>query len=380
MKPNLDIAILGLTVTSSWGNGHATTYRSLIRGLAARGHRITFLERDLPWYAGNRDSPRVPGATVHLYNELEELYRFEELVRAADLVIVGSYVPEGVRVGQWVTAVADGLAVFYDIDTPVTVAKLRSGEEEYVSRELIRRYDAYWSFTGGPVLRTLESEFGAPIAQALYCSVDTTHYHPVSTPYCWQLGYLGTYSEDRQPALDELLLGPARLWPEERFVVAGPQYPKTIVWPPNIARTIHLSPREHAEFYGSQRFTLNITRQAMKRAGYSPSVRLFEAAACGAAIVSDEWDGLDRMFRPEYEILIAETAEDVMRILRDVPEERRRSIAGRARQRVLAEHTAERRASEVECFVKAITDNRIPLRRVSPGSPEEVNVPKRLTV
>ena len=140
----MQIAILGLSITSSWGNGHATTYRALVRQLAARGHEVTFLERDLPWYAANRDMPKPPGATTVIYDDVDRLISdYETVVRDADIVIVGSYVPEGIAVGEWVTDVAGGVTAFYDIDTPVTLAKLSNGGADYISRSLIERYDLY---------------------------------------------------------------------------------------------------------------------------------------------------------------------------------------------------------------------------------------------
>ncbi len=362
MSRSFDIVILGLTVTSSWGNGHATTYRSLIRGLAARGHRILFLERDAPWYAGNRDEPNPPGTSTWIYDSFDELVRrFEGVVEQAALVIVGSYVPDGVQCGEWVTSVAAGKTAFYDIDTPVTLAKLEAGDEEYITPALIRRYNAYFSFTGGPILHTIESQYGSPMARPLYCSVDPEKYHPVSTETRLDLGYLGTYSADRQPALEALLLEPARQWRSGRFAVVGPKYPESIRWPSNVQRTIHLSPREHASFYGAQNFTLNVTREAMKQAGYSPSVRLFEAGACGVPVISDWWEGLDSVFRIGKEVLVTETTEDALRILHDLPETERRAIAESARRRVLAEHTPEQRAIQLEGYVKEMDDNHLSL-------------------
>src|SRR4051812_3498305 len=290
----MKIIILGLSITSSWGNGHATTYRGLVGELAARGHDVLFLERDLPWYADNRDVRRIPHVQVTLYRSLAELKRrHEKAVREADAVIVGSYVPDGIAVGEWVVHTAEGVTAFYDIDTPVTLTRLRRREAEYVSHELIRAYDLYLSFTGGPTLQVIEDEFGSPRARALYCSVDPQAYFPESHTPKWNLGYLGTYSVDRQPALERLLLEPAREWTEGRFVVAGAQYPEDIVWPTNVDRVQHLPPRKHRGFYNRQRFTLNITRADMVAAGYSPSVRLFEAAACGTPIISDLWPGLE---------------------------------------------------------------------------------------
>ncbi|HJT87811.1 MAG TPA: glycosyltransferase, partial [Bryobacteraceae bacterium] len=311
MKTCYDIVILGLSVTSSWGNGHATTYRGLIRGLARRGHRVLFLECDVPWYADNRDQPHPPGATTELYGGLDDLVaRFEQPVRDAALVIVGSFVPDGARVGQWVTSVARGTTAFYDIDTPVTLAALNNGEHRYLTPALIRRYHLYLSFTGGPTLRFLENHYGSPMARVLYCSVDPEHYRPLPRSCRWDLGYLGTYSGDRQPALERLLLKPARKWRKGRFAVVGPLYPEDLRWPANVFRQVHLSPAQHAAFYSSQRFTLNITRAAMKDAGYSPSVRLFEAGACGVPVISDWWEGLDSIFAIGKEVLVASSADD----------------------------------------------------------------------
>jgi spore maturation protein CgeB len=354
----LDIVILGLSITSSWGNGHATTYRGLVRELSRRGHRVRFLERDAAWYAGNRDMPRPPWGDTHLYSSLLELKeKHESAVREADLVVVGSFVPHGIEVAGWVSATAGGLTAFYDIDTPVTVRRLERGDCDYLSRELVPRFDLYLSFTGGPILRHLEAELGARAARPLYCSVDPDLYRPDAREPRWELGYLGTYSDDRQPALERLLLEPARRLPARRFVVAGPQYPDSIRWPRNVKRVTHLSPREHASFYSAQRFTLNVTRADMVLWGWSPSVRLFEAAACGVPIISDEWDGLSTLFEPGKEILLARDAGDALRWLRDLPEAERVRIGLRARKRVLASHTAAHRAMELEAHVAEIRES-----------------------
>lgn len=347
----LDIVILGLSITSSWGNGHATTYRGLVRELTRRGHRVLFLERDKPWYAGNRDMPNPPFGRTILYRGLAELKRrWKRQVESADLVIVGSYVPQGVSVGEWVTQTAGGATAFYDIDTPVTLDKLARGENEYISPELIPRFGMYLSFTGGPTLRRLERKYGSPMARPLYCSVDPELYFPEKRACKWEMGYLGTYSADRQPPLERLLLEPARRLSRRNFVVVGPQYPEDLQWPPNVKRVIHLPPAKHRAFYNSQRFTLNITRAAMIEAGYSPSVRLFEAAACGVPIISDAWEGLDTLFKPDREIFIARDSDEVVRLLRTTTERQRREMAARARQRVLADHTAAHRAAELEGY------------------------------
>jgi spore maturation protein CgeB len=347
----MNIVVLGLSITSSWGNGHATTYRGLVRELSARGHRVLFLERDAPWYADNRDLPEPPYGRTELYGSVAELRaRHTDAVREADVVIVGSYVPDGIAVGEWVVRTAGGATAFYDIDTPVTLAKLERGECDYLTPSLVSRYHMYLSFTGGPTLARIEETYGSPMARPLYCSVDETLYYPESVDERWDLGYMGTYSADRQPVLDRLLLEPARRWRAGRFVVAGPQYPSTVVWPRNVKRITHLAPREHRTFYNAQRFTLNITRADMVAAGYSPSVRLFEAAACGTPIISDRWAGLETLFTPDEEILLVRRAADVLRRLSETTEEQRRAIGARARERVLAEHTAAHRAAELEGY------------------------------
>ena len=351
------LVVLGLSVTSSWGNGHATTYRALLRAMAARGHEIVFLEADRPWYAAHRDLPAPAFCRTHLYDEVADLeQRFAALVRGADAVLLGSYVPDGVAVGDWVLATARGVTAFYDIDTPITLARLAAGEETYLVSRQIPAFDLYLSFAGGPTLTRLEESFGARAARALYCSVDEAAYRPLAVPDRWRLGYLGTYSADRQPILEALLLAPAAALPRHEFVVAGPQYPDDLAWPGNVARIEHLPPATHAEFYNSQSFTLNVTRRDMAEVGHAPSVRLFEAAACGVPIISDVWPGLDAFFTPGREILCAAETSDVVRWLEGLDEPARRAIGEAGRRRVLEAHTAAHRAHELETYLIAAAE------------------------
>jgi spore maturation protein CgeB len=398
------LVFLGLSLSSSWGNGHATTYRALLAALARRGHSITFLEREQPWYAAHRDLRNPNYCELVFYESPDDLHRFAPLLRDSDAVVVGSYVPESLRVMDVVRSVVaprvlagegrassvmagDGrpykystvtppprlgwpafagqdtggygvggpdprpLLCFYDIDTPITLRKLAAGDTEYLSAAMVPRFDLYLSFTGGPMLRVLEEAYGARMARALYCSADPAQYHPVDTPKRWALGYLGTYSADRQPPLDRLLLEPARRLPHLRFVVAGSLYPADIAWPSNVDRIDHLPPAEHAAFYASLDWALNVTRADMIRAGYSPSVRLFEATACGTPVISDDWPGLCTLFEPDRELLIAPDTESVMRAL-TMAEAQRLEIGHAGRQRTLRQHTAERRARELETYLR----------------------------
>ncbi|HTJ57735.1 MAG TPA: glycosyltransferase [Devosiaceae bacterium] len=348
MNKRLDIVVIGLTLSSSWGNGHATTYRGLLRGLFALGHEILFLERDVEWYRSHRDLADPDFCDLVYYASVDELIaRHAKRIERADAVIVGSYVPEGVTVIDRVAARKPRQLLFYDIDTPVTLAKLRAGQVEYLAHRQIPLFDDYLSFTGGPTLRRLETEFGARRADELYCSVDADHYRPTGEAPKWDLGYLGTYSPDRQPALEKLLLEPARRLPEMRFVVAGPQFPPGIAWPKNVERIDHLPPGEHPGFYGRQRFTLNITRADMVAAGWSPSVRLFEAAACATPIISDEWDGLDQLLPEGEALLVARSSQDVVTALTGIGQARSLEIGAAARARILASHTGLARARQL---------------------------------
>lgn len=352
----MKFVVIGLSVTSSWGNGHATTYRALLKELAKLGHDILFLEKDVPWYAPHRDLPNPDFCRLGLYQTNEELWKdYAAEVAGADVVIVGSYVQQGVEVGEWVIKTANGIKAFYDIDTPVTLAKLERGDYEYITPELISKYDMYLSFTGGPILGYLERYYGSPCARALYCSVDPEQYFPENKEAKWELGYLGTYSTDRQPTVELLLNKAAKAYGNGKFVVAGPQYPESINWPQNVERIEHLPPALHRDFYNTQKFTLNVTRDDMIKAGFSPSVRLFEAAACGVPIISDYWDGLTSLFEEESEILIARSTADVLHYLNNIGEEERKQIGENARQKVLKAHTAKVRAHELEQYIiKAI--------------------------
>ena len=351
----MKLVVFGLSISSSWGNGHATTYRALLRAFAARGHSVVFYEWDAPWYRGSRDLADPGYVDLRLYEEWDDVAR-EAVAQAreADATLVGSYVKDGPRVIDALAGAGVGPLYFYDIDTPVTVAALRNGGAEYLRRDQVPLFTRYLSFTGGPFLRdVIEGELGARDARPLYCSVDTDRYHPGNDDplLASDLAYMGTYAPDRQPVLERFLIDVARAMPERRFYVAGPQYPDDVRWPGNVLHNPHLPPALHAAFYASADWQLNATRRDMVQAGWSPSVRLFEAAACGAAMISDRWPGIDHFFTPGEEILLPETTEEVVEIVRTTHPDDRRAIGAAARARILAEHTAAHRARELEALV-----------------------------
>jgi spore maturation protein CgeB len=351
----MKIVIFGLAITSSWGNGHATTYRSLCKSLARRGHQIHFIEKNLEWFRDNRDMPHPEFCATHLYAEwAESAQKLIGLSKDADAIVMGSYFPDAIAATERLLESGCGPLMFYDIDTPITIAKLRKGgRAEYLDAAQIPRFAAYLSFTGGPVLRELEERFGSPFALPFYCSVDPDLYRPTAVNRRFQcaLSYLGTYAQDRQQKLMKFLNETAGRMPESQFIVAGAQYPKDTPWRDNVQRIIHLSPPDHPAFYCSSRFTLNLTRNEMVAAGYSPSVRLFEASACAAAILSDYWMGLEHFLTPGHEVLLPTDAYEAEQIIRTMPEAERRRMGLNARERVLSDHTAAHRAVEFEQIV-----------------------------
>jgi spore maturation protein CgeB len=354
------LVVFGLSLSSSWGNGHAPTFRGLLRALADRGWSISFFERDVEWYRSNRDLPEPDFCELRFYDDLEDLRdEAAPAVRRADVVMVGSLVADGQSIVDWLGKESRPL-FFYDIDTPITLDSFaRSKQTEYLRADQVSQFETYFSFAGGPALDELERVWRARRAEALYCGVDPTVYRPVATDSHFDclLSYAGTYAVDRQPAVEEMLFAPARALPTERFFLAGAQYPPMDL-PPNVTHEIHVYQRDHAAMYCSSRATLNLTRQSMRKYGWSPSTRMFEAGASGACIISDSWPGLDAVFTPDREVLLANDRDDVLRHLRSLTPERRSAIGTAARARVLRDHTYARRATQVEqAFERASTSS-----------------------
>ncbi|HEY1296404.1 MAG TPA: glycosyltransferase [Chloroflexota bacterium] len=354
--------IFGLTISSAWANGHATPWRGLLKGLHRLGHTTTFFERDVDYYAQHRDLSSPDYCDLVLYSDWESVRdRAGAAIGRSDVAIVTSYCPDGLDACQLVLEMSGPLHAFYDLDTPVTLAALSThgvavpGGARYLTPELIPKFDLYLSFTGGPILGTLTSTWHARQTVPLYGSVDPDIHAPVADvpdDFRCALGYLGTYAADRQPGLERLLVEPARQRPDDRFLIAGSLYPAEICWPPNVDRRAHLEPSLHPAFYSANRLTLNVTRQAMRQWGYTPSGRLFEAAACGVPIVTDPWPGLEDFFEPECEIIVAHTPEQVMTALAlDDTQLGRMSAA--ARERTLTQHTGSARARELVAACEA---------------------------
>ena len=355
----MKIVFFGLTISSSWGNGHATLLRGLFKALTARHHRIAFFERDVPYYAAHRDLIEMPGVDLYLYNDWPEIAATARAVVAeSDVAVVTSYCPDGIAATEIVVSSNINLSVFYDLDTPVTLEALQHGEQlAYIGPRKLADFDLVLSYTGGAALMALQYELGAKRVVPLFGSVDPDVHHPAPTRAVYEadLSYLGTYAPDRQGILDELFIQVARRLPDQRFVIGGSKYPLDFPWQRNIWYVQHVPPSAHASFFSSSALTLNVTRGAMARMGYCPSGRLFEAAACGTAIVTDEWAGLDAFFQPGIEILVARDTTDVIEAMQ-LPRDEITHIAHAGRQRVLDSHTAAHRAAELETILDSALD------------------------
>jgi spore maturation protein CgeB len=359
---HVKLIIFGLSVSSSWGNGHATLWRGLIGALAARGHAVVFFERDVPYYAAHRDLDRLPGAELLLYADwADALAAAKTHLADADVGMVTSHCPDAIAAAEALLDADLPLRVFYDLDTPVTLDRLRGGRPvPYISERGLADFDLALSYTGGRALTELRERLGARRTAPLYGSVDPRVHRPAAPreQYRADLSYLGTYARDRQRALTDLFVEPARRLPDRWFLIGGAQYPDDFPWAENIAFVRHLPPAEHPSFFASCRFTLNVTRAPMAELGYCPSGRLFEAAACGAPLVSDAWEGLDEFFTPGEEILVAGGPDDIVRAMAMSDAERTR-MARAARERVLAEHTAAHRADELVGLLDGVLSARI---------------------
>jgi spore maturation protein CgeB len=350
----LKISIFGLTLSSSWGNGHATPYRALLRALDRMGHQVVFYERDVPYYAKHRDFAQTDFCCLVLYSKWDEVCgQARADASESDVVIHASYCVEGARIIDELAEVSGPLRVFYDLDTPITLEKLAAGGTEYLRADQVPGFDLYLSWCGGGILVEIENRWGARKVLPLYGCVDPEVHARVTVPeqYRCTMSYMGTYAADRQQKLEALLLEPVRRRPNDVFVLAGSMYPPGSEWPTNLRRWEHVSPHDHPALYSSSRFTLNLTRDSMARGGYCPSGRLFEAAACGTPIISDWFEGLDQFFTPEEEIFVVRNTEDVLRAL-DTADEQVAGVAEKARHRTLNEHTGDRRAAQLVAYLE----------------------------
>lgn len=353
----MKLVIFGLSISSAWGNGHATLWRALCKSLARRGHQVVFFEHDVPYYAAHRDIFELPQGKLILYGKWEEILpAAQRHISDCDVAMTTSYCPDAIAATEMIGDSHAPVRCFYDLDSPVTLDRVERGlPVDYVGNNGFSGFDLVLSYAGGEALVQLQSRLRARTVAPLFGCVDPEVHRPMDAKddYRADLSYLGTHAADRDQMLRTLLVEPAKRLPQRKFIIGGAMYDGTFPWEPNIFFLSHVPPQEHPAFYCSAKLNLNVTRLSMARNGYCPSGRLFEAAACNAAVLSDNWAGLSAFFEPGREILTATTTDEAMDALSKSPDELGR-ISRAARQRTLEEHTADVRVRQLENILESL--------------------------
>ncbi|MCG3160868.1 MAG: hypothetical protein JMDDDDMK_01944 [Acidobacteria bacterium] len=358
MKHGLDIAFFGSSLVSAYWNGAATYYRGIIRALAGRGHRVTFYEPDAYGRQQRRDITDPDWARVVVYEGAGEDGVVRALTEAssADLVIKASGV--GVFDDLLEHAVVEmqrpgTLVAFWDVDAPATLDRIERNPEDPF-RQLIPEYDLIFTYGGGDAVVNAYEALGARMCAPIYNALDPATHHRVDPDPRFEadLGFLGNRLPDREARVEEFFLRPAAAMPDRRFLLGGAGWEDKPA-PANVNYAGHIFTRDHNAFNSTPRAILNINRESMARYGFSPPTRIFEAAGAGACLITDAWEGIEMFLEPGSEILVARDGDEVSEHIRSLTPERARAIGQAALLRLLAEHTYERRAEQVESLLDA---------------------------
>jgi spore maturation protein CgeB len=350
-EDGMKLVIFGLSITSSWGNWHAIWWRGLVRALARRGHDVVFMERASEVHANHRDldlEPPIDFELVWFPSWTEVVPTVRRHLREADAAIVSSRCPDAVPAGDELRASGVPLKVFYELSAPNTLARFEAGDDvPHLPPRGLRGFDLVLSTAGGPALEGLRSRLGATLVASLPVGVDPEVRRAppggAIERYRGDLGYLGAYAADRRDKLDRLLFDVAARAPNKSFVVGGALYPADRIWASNIRFIPEVPVEEVPAFLAGSALALNVTPPAAARIGHGASLRLLEAAAAGIPVLSDPWPGMKRFLTPGKEILVAETSDQVLEALA-LPATELLAIGRRAKERVLDEHTADKRA------------------------------------
>lgn len=343
----MKLCIFGHTISSSWDGRHASVWRGLCRALARCGHRVVFFERDHLQLAAQRDMPHPEGCDLRIYRDWDDVRAMAARELAdADAGMVTSRCPDARAASQLVLEAGLSVAAFYDLESPRTVARRRAGQTiEHVGPEGYRPFDVVLSYAGGPVLLDLVELLGARRVETLFASLDTSIHQPdgPSPEFTARASFLGPYTRDLHEMLDRLFFEPSRRLSQVQFALGGGGVPDSLLLPSNLHRVGPIALDRQAAFYCSSRITVSVTPREMARAGHCPPARMFAAAGCGVPVLSDAWDGIEVFFEPGREIFVAGSTEEAMDVV-CLPDEELARVGRAARERALAEHTAEARA------------------------------------
>jgi spore maturation protein CgeB len=357
-RNGLRIAFFGSSLVSSYWNGAATYYRGLIRALAARGHQTTFYEPDAFERQSHRDLAEPSWATVVVYagdDDEAALRQLEIAARSADVLVkasgVGVYdalleraLPEAARSGQH--------TVFWDVDAPATLGRLRADAADPF-RRLIPRYDAIFTYGGGQPVVNAYRALGARSCVPIYNALDPETHHAAapSARYAADLTLLANRLPDREVRVREFFFKPAARLATRQFLLGGSGWPGEAL-PANMCTLGHVPTSEHNALNCSALAVLNVARDSMAAVGFSPATRVFEAAGAGACLITDAWEGIELFLEPGEAVLVARDGEQVAEQLERLSPERARQIGRAAQRSVLERHTYARRALQVEALLR----------------------------
>jgi spore maturation protein CgeB len=364
MRSGMDIAFFGSSLVSAYWNGAATYYRGIIRALHRRGHRVTFYEPNAYGRQEHRDIADPDWAQVVVYSgETEDAaLQAVEQARGADLIVKAS----GIGIFDTLLEAAvlelqrpETLVVFWDVDAPATLDRIEQDPSDPF-RPLIPRYDLVLTYGGGdPVVRAYES-LGARECVPIYNALDPSTHYPVPPDlrFVGDLGFLGNRLPDREARVEEFFLAAATALPDKTFLLGGSGWGDKRI-PPNVRYVGHVYTRDHNAFNCTPTAVLNVNRESMARYGFSPPTRVFEAAGAGACLITDHWEGIELFLEPDREVIVARSGLQVAQCLGGLSPARARELGRAAQQRILAEHTYDHRAAQVEELLDA--------RRPAPG-------------
>ncbi|HWR34753.1 MAG TPA: glycosyltransferase [Clostridia bacterium] len=368
------IFVFGSSITSAYWNGAATYYRGIYKNLAALGHHITFAEPDIYRRQQNRDVSEIEYAEVIVYQTPGDIDKLLRVASTADLVIKHSGIgsEDALLEHRVLECRAAGTQVaFWDVDAPATLARVEADASDYF-RSLIPQYDYIFTYGGGDVVVRHYQKMGARKCYPIYNALDPETHHPVmpDPALSCDLVFVGNRLPDREKRVEDFFLRAAELAPEMRFMLGGEGWEGKRM-PANVRWIGHVGTGDHNRVNCSARMVLNINRESMAKVGFSPPTRVFEAAGASACLITDKWMGIEAFFVPGKELLIASSAHDVVRFLRDYSAEQALGIGRAMREHALTEHTYSLRAQQVnevlassrsECY-----QGNVPLNAVTAG-------------
>jgi spore maturation protein CgeB len=346
----MKLFVFGSSITSTYWNGACTYYRGIYKNLHRLGYQITFAEPDIYQRQQNRDREELDYVTVRIYQTPQELDRVLSEASDADLIIKHSGVgadDELLESAVLECRADETQAAFWDVDAPATLARVEANPRDHFYR-LIPRYDFVFTYGGARPVLDRYLRLGARNCYPIYNALDPDTHHPVipnSSQKC-DLAFVGHRLPDREQRVEDFFFAAAERAPEFSFVLGGEGWGGKSL--PNNVRWIgHVGSADHNRINCSARMVMNITRDSMAQVGFSPPTRVFEAAGAGACLITDAWPGVEDFFAPSQEILVASSASEVVRYLRQTSHREAARIGAAMRKRALAEHTYRLRAFEL---------------------------------